>query len=88
MEDLNYREYFPGKDNVIRSIRIRTEKSIIERPIQPLYPMELHCDSETTTSNTQDDKTLNVNAEEFQLKRSAAAVAEQRIKKIADNENQ
>ena len=52
------------------------------------YPIELHCDSRTTTSNTQDDKTLNANAEEFRPKRSAAAVAERRIKDIADNENQ
>ena len=42
----------------------------------------------STTNSTQDDKTLNANAEEFQPKRSAAAVAEQRIKDIADNENQ
>ena len=64
---------FVGKDNTIRSIRIRTGQNIIERPIQLLYPMELHCESKLTTSNTQDDKTLNVNAEEFRPKRSAAA---------------
>ena len=56
---------FMGKDNIIRSIRIRTGKSIIERPIQLLYPMELHCDSKITTRNTQDDKILNAKAEEF-----------------------
>ena len=79
---------FMGKDNIIRSVRIRTGKSIIERPIQLLYPMELRCDSKTATRNTQDDKKLNANAEEFQPKKSAAAVAEQRIKDNADNENQ
>ena len=41
---------FMGKDNIIRSVRIRTGKSIIERPIQLLYPMELHCDSKTATT--------------------------------------
>ena len=56
---------FVGKNNTIRSIRIRTGKNVIERPIQLLYPMELHCDSKATTSNTHDDKTLNVNTEEF-----------------------
>ena len=50
--------------------------------------MELQCDTKTTTSNTQDDKTLNVNAEEFWPKRSVAAVAKQRIRDIADDENQ
>ena len=79
---------FMSKDSTIRSIRIHNEKSVIERPIQLLYPLELHCGSKPTTSNTQDDKTLNVNYEEFQPKRLAAAVAEQRIRNIADNENQ
>ena len=59
---------FMGKDNIIRSIRIRTGKNIIERPTQLLYPMELHCHSKITTSNTQDDKTLNAKAEEFRPK--------------------
>ena len=30
--------------------------------------MELRCDSKSTTCNTQDDKSLNVNAEEIRLK--------------------
>ena len=48
-----------------------------EEPIHLLYPMELHYELKSTTSNIQDSKTvLNVNAEEFQPKRSAAAVAE------------
>ena len=48
-----------------------------EGPIHLLYPMELHYELKSTTSNIQDGKTvLNVNAEEFQPKRSAAAVAE------------
>ena len=71
------------KDNVVRST-----KSIIERSIQLLHPMELHCHLKTTTNNTKDDKTLNANAEEYPPKRSAAAVAEQRIKDIVDNKNQ
>ena len=50
--------------------------------------MELSCDSKTTISNTHDDILLNVNAEEFQQKYSAVAVAEQRIRDIADSENQ
>ena len=60
---------FMGKDNVNRSLRIHTGKRVIERPIELLYPVELHCNSKTTTKNTQDGKTLNVNAEEFQPKR-------------------
>ena len=79
---------FVVKDNTIRSIRIHTGKNVIERPVQLLYPMALHCDSKSTTSNTQDEKTLNVNAKEFRPKRSGAAAAEQRIRDTADNENQ
>ena len=38
--------------------------------------------------NIQDDKTLNVNAEEFRPTRSVAAAAEQKIRDIVDNEDQ
>ena len=31
-----------GKDNAIRSIKIRTGNNIIERSVQLLCPMELH----------------------------------------------
>ena len=67
---------FMGKRITIRSVKIRTGKSFIERTIQLLYPVELHCYSNTTISNTQDDKTSNVNTEEFRPKRSAAVVVE------------
>ena len=56
---------FVGTGNTIRSVRIRTRKGIIERPVQLLYPMDLQCDSKTINSKTQDNKTLNVGAEEF-----------------------
>ena len=72
---------FMSKDNTIRSIRISTGSN------QLLYPMELHCDSKSTTINNKYDKTLNVNAEKFWPKISAAAAAEQRIRNTADNEN-
>ena len=42
-----------GKDKTITSIRIRTRKSFIERPIQLPYSMELYCGSKSITSNTQ-----------------------------------
>ena len=79
---------FISKDNTIRSIRIRTRKRSNERQTQLLHPMEFHYDSKTATRNIQYDKTLNVNAEEFQPKRLAAAAAEQTIRDVADNENQ
>ena len=77
-----------GKDNSIRSYRILTGKSVNKRPIQLLYPMELHCDPKITASTTQDDKILNVNTEELQPKKLTSAVSGKRIRDIADNENQ
>ena len=76
-----------SKDNTVRLVRIRTGKCIIERAIHQVYPTKLYRDSKTT-NNTQDDKTFNDFAEEFQPIRSAAAVAKHRIKDIANNENQ
>ena len=35
---------FMGKDNTTRSIKLSTRKSIVEKPVQLLYPMKLHCD--------------------------------------------
>ena len=59
---------FMGKDNTTRSIKLSTRKSIVEKPVQLLYPMKLHC--------VWRCKTLNVNADKFWPKTSAAAVAE------------
>ena len=50
--------------------------------------MELHCGSKITSSNTQHNKTSNVNAEKVRPNRSAAAVVEQKIREITKNENQ
>ncbi|GFS83261.1 bel12-ag transposon polyprotein [Nephila pilipes] len=34
-------ELFPGKDGIIRLVKLRTEKGNVLRPIQRLYPLEL-----------------------------------------------
>ena len=33
-----------GRDGVVRGTKLRTPKSVIERPVQHLYPLELTCD--------------------------------------------
>ena len=77
------------KDNTIRSVRIHVPgRALLKDQFGCRSRMELHCYSKTTTSNTQYDKTLNANAEEFRPKRSPAAVAEKKIIDIAGNENQ
>ena len=37
-------ETYPGKDNVVRAVRVKTSTGSLERAVQQLYPMELHCD--------------------------------------------
>ena len=74
-----------GKDNVIRAVGLRTAKSYRERPIQLLYPMELHCN---TVRNIE--AKLNANVEEFrpsQPKRTAAAVAKMKVRDIQQEED-
>ena len=41
-----------GKDGCIRGPKVRTGKSVIERAIQFLYPMELSCDKAPCVSTT------------------------------------
>ena len=74
-----------GKDNVIRAVGLRTAKNYLERPIQLLYPMELHCN---TVRNTE--AKLNPNVEEFRsswLKRTAATVARVKIPDIQQEDD-
>ena len=47
-----------------RTVGLRTSKSYTERPIQYLYPFELHCDVEKESSSVN-TSTLNANAKEF-----------------------
>ena len=84
MVDKSYR----GKYGVIRAVGLRTSKSYIERPIQYLYPLELHCDVEkqplSVNTNTS---TLDANAKEYRPRRTAAAIAEIRMKDINDDKS-
>ena len=34
---------FPGRDGIIRAVRLRAGKSFLERPLERLYPLELSC---------------------------------------------
>ena len=71
-------ELYKSKDDIIRSVKLRIPKSHIERPIQHLYPLELHCDIEKSTSKSKNisHKKLNVDAKEYRPQRTAAAIAE------------
>ena len=79
-------ELIVGRDGVIRGAKVRTGKSILERPVQLLYPMELTCEVATERS---DIVKLNPDAPEFEArpKRDAAKAAELRMKDIAQEDN-
>ena len=36
-------ELFQGKDDQIRGAQVKTPRGSLDRPIQLLYPLELHC---------------------------------------------
>ncbi|GIY10888.1 hypothetical protein CEXT_299971 [Caerostris extrusa] len=46
-------ELYPGKDGIIRLVKLRTEKGNILRPIQRLYPLELKPNYEQVVLETQ-----------------------------------
>lgn len=66
-----------GRDGIVRAVKLRAGKSSLERPIQFLYPLELHCDEEVKNrASTQ----LDARAQEFRPKRRAAVEASDNIK--------
>ena len=75
------------KDNIIRVAQLRIGKKLIDRPIQQLYPLELHCEGITTTNEGEKKSELNPSATEFCPKRTAAEIAKWRLKDIAIEED-
>ena len=54
------------KDKVDRAVEVRTGSKYMERPIQLLYPLELHYDVRNTDVRDQERNKLNGNAGKFQ----------------------
>ena len=77
-------ETYPGKDNVVRGVRVKTPNGALERAVQPLYPLELSWNA------ASEAPTLNPDAVEFEPRprRDAGAAAKIRIKQdaVADQE--
>ena len=59
----------------------------LDRPIQLLYPLQLHCNRYKIISkqHESDKKKLNVEAKESRPKRTAGAIALAKIKDIAEH---
>ena len=73
---------YSSKDNIIRVVQLRIGKEIIDRTIQLLYPLELHCEGITPTNKDKKKNELNPSATEFRPKRTAAEIAKWRLKDI------
>ena len=77
---------YRGKDGVIRAVGLRTSKSYIERQIQNLHPLELHCDVEKQQSSVNTNTSiLDANTKEHRPRRTVAVIAEIRMKDINDD---
>ena len=74
-------ELISGRDDVIRGAKLKTNNGILERAVQHLYPMELHCDLKTN-----DKAELNAKAPEFRPKRHAALVSNIRTNEQLEEE--
>ena len=74
-----------GLDGMVRGAKLCTPKSVIERPAQHLYPLELTCDMAVGTAPAA----LNPTVQGFRPCRNAAVAAGARIQEIAkmDDEN-
>ena len=82
-------ELFQGKDDQIRGARMKILRGYLDRPIQLLYSLELHCNKYKVKSkqHESDKKKLNVEAREFHSKRTAGATALAKIKDIAEHDD-
>ena len=82
-------ELFQGKDDQIRDARVKTPCGYLVRPIQLLYPLELHCNRYKIKSKQHESgkKKLNVKAKEFRPKTTAGAIALAKIKDIAEHDD-
>ena len=74
-----------GRDGVVRGAKLCTLKSVIERPVQHLYPLELTCDTAVRIAPAA----LNPTVQSFRPCRNAAVAAGARIQGLAqmDDEN-
>ena len=68
-----------GRDGVVRGAKLRTPKSVMERPVQFLYPLELTCDMAVEAALPA----LNPTLPAFRPRRNAAVAARARIQELA-----
>ena len=72
-----------GRDGVVRAARVKTRKTVVERAVQLLYPLELACERERAVQTRE----LNPQAEEYRPKRKAAQLAAGTVREIIQDES-
>ena len=70
------REIFPGRDGILRAVRMETKNGFLVRAVQHLYTLELSCDM----IQKPEEMKLNPEALPFRQKRAAAVAAAENIK--------
>lgn len=79
-----------GKDGVVRVAKVRTAKSLLERAVQQLFPLELSCDRPPPPEVKDPNVVLNVQAPEFHPRpprRVAAVAAEIRMQQLVEDDD-
>ena len=79
-----FTEPYPGKDGIIRAVRLKTENGTFERPVQHLLPMELNGDAFLEKTQSLDSES---SAFIPRSRRDTAAAARLRMGHIADMDN-
>ena len=73
-----------GKDGVTKAVKVWTGKSTLERAMQQLYSLELHCDSKSQDQIKVIDE---IKSKRKQTPRNAAAVAQIRMQDQAQDDS-
>ena len=74
-------DFIIGRDSVLRGAKRRTPKSVIKRPVQHLYPLELTCDMTVAPA------ALNPSVPAFRPRRNAAVAARAHIQELAQTDD-
>ena len=74
------RELYPGRDGVVRAVKVRSGRNFLERPLQHLYPLELSFESVVGRPS----RVLNADVSVFGPMRQAALQADGRIRQIGE----
>ena len=75
-------ELIPGRNGIVRAVRLRVGRNYLERAVQQLYPLELSCDRSREALRPL----LNPEASVFIPRRDAAMAAGNPVQEIAQHE--